>query len=202
VLLFNRSRFARRPAFSRWPTRLTVAARLRRGVGCLLLSRMDSRTIGRSGRSRTPAHATATSRVSLRGPPRQHGSKAADWRGTAPAVCPAAALAARSRSPSFSCLPCSGLFNELRKPVIKGPKGPEPALGLFEKKPPDCPKKVWSPTSTCRDEQQSNKTTKVFAQRARGSRELFFVYVIIIITSTLRFRLRYVTVAGATASLP
>jgi hypothetical protein len=43
-----------------------------------------------------------------------------------------------------------------------------------------------------RDE-QSNKVTKFFAHRARGSRERFF-FVFIIITSTLRFRLRYVTV--------
>ena len=45
----------------------------------------------------------------------------------------------------------------------------------------------------CRWQQQS-KTTKVLSQRARGSRERFFVF-----TSTLRFRLRYVTVAGATS---
>ncbi len=43
-------------------------------------------------------------------------------------------------------------------------------------------------------------TTKVFAQQARGPRERFFVlryyYYVNVITLTLRFRLRYVNVAG------
>ena len=77
----------------------------------------------------------------------------------------------------------------------------------FSKKNPGLSQKVWSPTSTCR-EQATNKTTKVFAQQARGSRERFFVlryyyYVNVTFSSTLRyrsgrnvFRLRYVTVAG------
>ena len=46
----------------------------------------------------------------------------------------------------------------------------------------------------------SNKTTKVFAQQARGSRERLFVLRYVIITLTLRFRLRSVNVADVTFS--
>ena len=74
--------------------------------------------------------------------------------------------------------------------LIKGPKGPEPALGFFEKKKPDCPKKSGLPRRHVVNK-QSNKTTKVFAQQARGSRERFFVlryyyYVDVTFSSTLR----------------
>jgi hypothetical protein len=62
--------------------------------------------------------------------------------------------------------------------LLSGPEGPEPALGFFEKKP--------GLSHSCRWQQQS-KTTKVFAQQARGSRERFFVLRYIIITLTLRF---------------
>ncbi len=47
--------------------------------------------------------------------------------------------------------------------LLGGPEGPEPALG--EKKTPDCPTLV--------DGKQQSKTTKVFAQQARGSRDFF-----------------------------
>ena len=48
----------------------------------------------------------------------------------------------------------------------KGPKGPESALGFFEKVP--------SPTSTSR-EATASKTTEALPQRARGSRDVLFV---------------------------
>jgi hypothetical protein len=80
-----------------------------------------------------------------------------------------------------NCIPC----------LIIGPKGPEPALGFFEKKKPDCPTLVVNKTTTT--------TTKVLPQRARGRANVFSVYVTII-TLTLRFRLRYVTVTGVTFS--
>ncbi len=54
----------------------------------------------------------------------------------------------------------------------------------------------WAPTLVV----NSNKTTKVFAQQARGVARTFFrftlLYVIIIIMLTLRSRLHYVPVAG------
>ena len=64
--------------------------------------------------------------------------------------------------------------------VLGGPEGPEPALG--EKK---------TGLSHFGREQQQSKTTKVFAQQARGSRERFFVlryyyYVDVTFSSTLR----------------
>ncbi len=74
-------------------------------------------------------------------------------------------------------------------------KGPEPALGFFEKKTGIVPKKTGLPR---RHVEMSNKTTtKVFAQRARGSRERFFrftlllryyYYVDVTFSSTLRYR--------------
>jgi hypothetical protein len=70
--------------------------------------------------------------------------------------------------------------------TIKGPKGPEPALGFFEKKPPGL-------SHFGRDEQHYNKS---FRPTSPGVARTFFSFYVIIITSTLRFRLRYVTVAG------
>jgi hypothetical protein len=95
-----------------------------------------------------------------------------------------------TQSIQAACSPLPSIYN-----VIKGPKGPEPALGFFEKNL-DYPKTNLE-SQVDMSMATSKRTTKVFAQRARGSRERFFsFYVIIIITSTLRFRLRYVTVAG------
>ena len=74
--------------------------------------------------------------------------------------------------------------------LLSGPEGPEPALGFFEKKPG---------LSHFGRFQATNKTTKVFAQQARGSRERFFV-LRYYYTLTLRFRLRYVNVADVTFS--
>jgi hypothetical protein len=82
--------------------------------------------------------------------------------------------------------------------VIKGPKGPEPALGFFEKNPRIVPK-IWSPTSRDMSRSKQNNNNKVFAQRARGSRERFFRFTLLLLrqrsfnvtfSSTLR-RLRY-----------
>jgi hypothetical protein len=80
---------------------------------------------------------------------------------------------------------------------IKGPEGPEPALGFFTKKNPDCPKNLESHVDMSRS--KAKQQQQKFAQRARVARTFFSFYVIII-TLTLRFRLRYVTVAGATFS--
>jgi hypothetical protein len=73
----------------------------------------------------------------------------------------------------------------------------EPALGFFEKKTRIVP--LWS---FCK---QQSKTTKVWPNEPAGGRAIvFFPFYVIIITSTLRFRLRYVTVtvlvAGAAFS--
>ena len=72
---------------------------------------------------------------------------------------------------------------------MKGPKGPEPALGFFEKKKPDCPTLV------------VNKATKQqkLSPNEPGGRANVFSFLRHLFTSTLYFRLRYVTVAGATS---
>jgi hypothetical protein len=81
--------------------------------------------------------------------------------------------------------------------VIKGPEGPEPALGFFEKKPGLSPKNLESHVDMSRSKQA--KQQKFSPNEPGGRANVFFVYVIII-TLTLRFRLRYVNVAGATFS--
>jgi len=78
--------------------------------------------------------------------------------------------------------------------LIIGPKGPEPALGFFGKKTPDCPKKSGVPRRHVDGNKQNN--IKSFRPTSPGVARTFFSFYVIIITSTLRFRLRYVTVAG------
>ncbi len=79
--------------------------------------------------------------------------------------------------------------------VLGGPEGPEPALG-FSEKSPDCPKNLESHVDMSMASNQA-KQQKPELRPSCGGPTFFSVYVIII-TSTLRFRLRYVTVAGAT----
>jgi hypothetical protein len=64
---------------------------------------------------------------------------------------------------------------------LKGPKGPEPAPGFFEKKTPDCP--TWVVNSKAKQQK--------LAPNEPGVARTFFSFYVIIITSTLRFRLRY-----------
>ena len=68
--------------------------------------------------------------------------------------------------------------------LLGGPEDPEPAPGF--KKPRIVP--LWS-----RSKQNNNQ---FLAQRARGSRERFFRFYVIIIKFTLRFSFTYVAVAG------
>jgi hypothetical protein len=96
--------------------------------------------------------------------------------------------------------------------IIKGPKGPEPALGFFEKKPGLSRKNLVSHVDMSRSKQNNNKrilvllnvvhynNNKSFRPTSPVVARTFFSFYVIIITLTLRFRLRYVTVAGATFS--
>ncbi len=66
-------------------------------------------------------------------------------------------------------------------PFIKGPKGPEPALGFFEKNP-DCPTLVVN---------KQAKQQKFSPNKPGGRANVFSFYVIIIITLTFSSTLRY-----------
>jgi hypothetical protein len=82
--------------------------------------------------------------------------------------------------------------------IIKGPEGPEPALGFFEKKIRLVPKKSGVPRRHVVNSKQA-KQQKFSPNEPGGRANVFFVlryyyYV------DLRFRLRYVTVAGAAFS--
>ncbi len=80
-----------------------------------------------------------------------------------------------SRGPSI-CLEYDVFF--LGPAFIKGPEGPEPALGFFEKKPGLSQKDLESHVDMSL---AASKTTKVFAQRARGSRERFFRFTLLLL---------------------
>ena len=105
-----------------------------------------------------------------------------------PIIVTALGLERRAHRIELIVIECRGLAFEMSRFVTRRALNRHWA---FSKKKPDCPTLV--------DGKQSNKTTKVFAQRARGRANVFSFYVIII-TLTLRFRLRYVNVADVTFS--
>ncbi len=77
------------------------------------------------------------------------------------------------------------------KGVHKGPKGPEPALGFFKKKTPGLSQKSGVPRRHVVKQQQAKQKQKLSPNEPGGRANVFFSFYVIIITSTLRFRLRH-----------